>query len=357
MTENWCEIFRTGKHTDANGVEKDWTKEDLDTIVTKFNEKKPKAPCVIGHPKSNNPAYGWVKALKREGERLFAAYKDTVPQFAEWVNKGLYPNRSISLYPDLTLRHVGFLGAVPPAIKGLEEFQFSEEPEGYTYEFSDSADFKFSTLAEVLQNLREFLISKYDVETADQIISNWKIDDLKRVDSDTESEIKQFTESIIKASAGAALPQPEPAAPAAENCFSEELTAKDAKISELQAQLDEERAARRQADFQQFAQEMLEGGHITPAQKVDVVDFMEVCHTHGTYDFSEGEEKSVLKRFQEFLKSVKQVEFSEIAKNGIRGAFDFSEPKKAAEQIRKLADEKGISEIKAMQLLQNGKEQ
>ena len=351
---NWCEVFRTGKHKDANGIEKEWTEKDLDTIVAKFNEKKPKAPCVIGHPNTNNPAYGWVEALKREGEKLYAAYKDVVPQFAEWVNKGLYPNRSISLYPDLTLRHVGFLGAVPPAIKGLEEFQFSEEPEGFVYEFSDSADFKFRTLADVLQDLRDFLISKYDIETADQIISNWKIDDLKRVDTDTETEIKQFTESIIK---GATLTQPAPALQEVE--FSEELTAKDAKINELQAQLDKERAARRQADFQQFAEEMLKGGHITPAQKADVIDFMEVCHTQGTYDFSEGDEKSVLKRFQEFLRSVKQVEFSEIANNGIGSGktLDFSEPKKAAEKIRRLADEKGISEIEAMQLLQNGKEQ
>lgn len=346
----WCEVFRTGKHTDANGVEKDWTKEDLDTIVTVFNEKKPKAPCVIGHPNTNNPAYGWVKALKREGEKLFAAYKDVVPQFAEWVNKGLYPNRSISLYPDMTLRHVGFLGAVPPAIKGLEEFQFAEEPAGYTYEFSDSTDFKFRTLAEVLQDLRDFLISKYDIEVADQIISNWKIDDLKRVDTETETEIRQFTEALIN-------PKSEPASVAPE--FSEELTAKDAKINELQTQLDKERAEKRRADFEQFAEECLQGGNITPAQKAEVVEFMEICHTQGTSDFAEGEEKSVLKRFKDFLKSGKQVDFSEIATDGKpknKQPLDFSEPKKAAAKIRALADEKGISEIEAMALLQNGKE-
>lgn len=351
MTENWCEIFRTGKHTDANGVEKDWTEEDLDTIVTKFNENKPKAPCVIGHPKSNNPAYGWVKALKREGERLFAAYKDTVPQFAEWVNKGLYPNRSISLYPDLTLRHVGFLGAVPPAIKGLEEFQFSEKQEGFVYEFSDSTDFKFRTLADVLQDLRDFLISKYDIETADQIISNWKIDDLKLVDTETEDEIKQFTESLINPKSDAA--------PAVPSEFSEKLTEKDAKISELQAQLDKERAEKRHADFEQFAEECLQGGHITPAQKPELLGFMEICHLQGTYDFAEGEEKSVLKRFQTFIKSGKQIDFSEIAIDGKpkdKQSLDFSEPRKAAAKIRALADEKGISEIEAMELLQNGKE-
>lgn len=353
MTKNWCEVFRTGKHTDANGVEKDWTTQDLDTIVTKFEENKPKAPCVIGHPKSNNPAYGWVEALKREGEKLFAAYKDVVPEFAEWVNKGLYPNRSISLYPDLTLRHVGFLGAVPPAIKGLEEFQFAEADESYTYEFSDSTDFKFRTLADVLQDLRDFLISKYDIEVADQIISNWKIDDLKRVDTETEPEIRAFCESLLK-------PVQEEKTEDLPADFSQQLSAKDDKITELQSQLDKERAEKRQADFAQFAEELLQGGHITPAQKAIVIDFMEVCHTQGTYDFAEGDEKSVLTRFKDFLKSGKQIEFREIAVDGQQrnsSSLDFSEPKKVAERIKAVVAEKGISEIEAMDLLKNGKEQ
>jgi hypothetical protein len=82
---------------------------------------------VVGHPKDNAPAYGWVESLKRDGEVLWAKLKDIVPEFREWLDKKLYKKRSISLYPDGSLRHVGFLGAVPPAVKGLPDPAFRND--------------------------------------------------------------------------------------------------------------------------------------------------------------------------------------------------------------------------------------
>ncbi|MBQ2644050.1 hypothetical protein IJG14_00575 [bacterium] len=52
----WCEIFRTGNHTDSNGNEKVWTIEDLKTIEQNFNEKNNEVPICCGHPKTNSPA-------------------------------------------------------------------------------------------------------------------------------------------------------------------------------------------------------------------------------------------------------------------------------------------------------------
>jgi len=137
--EKWVQVFRTGNHVDASGQEKEWTKEDLDRIVYSYNPQGHEAPVVIGHPEENAPAYGWVEALKREGEVLYAKLKNLVPEFVDMVRRGLFKKRSISLYPDLTLRHVGFLGARPPAIKGLEDVEFRER-EGTTISFSDFED-------------------------------------------------------------------------------------------------------------------------------------------------------------------------------------------------------------------------
>jgi hypothetical protein len=55
------------------------------------------------------------------------------------VKRGLFKKRSISLYPDLTLRHIGFLGAMPPAIKGLADIKFRERGQT-TVSFSDFQD-------------------------------------------------------------------------------------------------------------------------------------------------------------------------------------------------------------------------
>lgn len=132
----WVEVFRAGDHTDSSGNSKNWTKDDLEKIVNQYNAKKHEAPVVVGHPKENAPAFGWVEALKTDGKVLFAKFKQLVPEFIEAVKKGMYKKRSISLYPDFTLRHIGFLGAIPPAVKGLADIAFKETGEIKTMEFS-----------------------------------------------------------------------------------------------------------------------------------------------------------------------------------------------------------------------------
>lgn len=129
----WLEIFKTGRHTDASGNQRDWTEQDLDTILSHYNPLNHEAPVVIGHPTDNAPAYGWVEGLKREGNVLMAKIKDLVPEFTEMLKQGLFKKRPISLYPDLSLRHIGFLGAVAPAVKGLADVKFNEG--GYIMEY------------------------------------------------------------------------------------------------------------------------------------------------------------------------------------------------------------------------------
>ena len=131
----WDEIFKAGKQTDSQGRTRDFTIEDLDKIASSYNPAQHEAPVVIGHPKDNDPAWGWVQGLKRQGNILMAQYKDLIPEFVDMVKKGLFKKRSISLYPDLSLRHVGFLGAMPPAVKGLADVQFKGDEEAI-YEFA-----------------------------------------------------------------------------------------------------------------------------------------------------------------------------------------------------------------------------
>jgi hypothetical protein len=130
--EDWIEIFRTGTHTDSEGRTKTFGDSDLEGLVSTYDPKKHEAPVVIGHPKDNAPAYGWVEALKKEGARLLMKVKNAAPEFVDMVKQGLFKKRSISIYPDGSLNHVGFLGAAAPAVKGLENISFAE---GATFEF------------------------------------------------------------------------------------------------------------------------------------------------------------------------------------------------------------------------------
>ena len=136
LFENWIEIFRAGEHTPKSGVTEYWSIDDLDEIIKNYDPKKSEAPLVIGHPKSNEPAYGWVEGLKRVGEVLLAKFKQVDPCFAKMVRNGRYKKRSVSLRGN-TLNHVGFLGAVHPAVEGLADFSSSSEIFEFAVDFQD----------------------------------------------------------------------------------------------------------------------------------------------------------------------------------------------------------------------------
>ena len=133
------EIFSAGKHTDSAGNTHTFTQQDLQSMASNYNPEKHEAPVVIGHPQMDTPAYGWVKSLLCKGNRLIAHLKDIDTKFATCIRQGRYKKVSAAFYaPKATgnpapgvfsLRHVGFLGGYPPAVKGLKQVAFSEENE------------------------------------------------------------------------------------------------------------------------------------------------------------------------------------------------------------------------------------
>ncbi len=108
---NWDKIFVTGTHTDKNGNRREWTEADLDRMVETYDPAKREAPVVLGHPRDDSPAYGWVEKVKRQGSELFARYRKVPEELKSAIEDGRYKYKSIAVYPDGSLRHVGFLGA------------------------------------------------------------------------------------------------------------------------------------------------------------------------------------------------------------------------------------------------------
>jgi hypothetical protein len=137
----WIEVFAKGRWTDGEGNTKDWTFGDLLKIASSYNPQVYEAPIVIGHPETNSPAYGWIGALKVEGNKLLAKPKQLLSEFREWVRQGAYKKISISLFPDMTLRHVGFLGGAAPAIKGLRPVEFTSKKMAWTFEMEVTTQF------------------------------------------------------------------------------------------------------------------------------------------------------------------------------------------------------------------------
>lgn len=138
----WFDVFAAGQHK-PNG--RTFTTSDLDQLVSNFDPARQAVPLVLGHTDPNDPpytapAFGWVGAVRRAGNKLQVFVKEAESTFSEVVKAGLWPRRSIRIANrpgggGLELRHVGFLGAATPAVPGL----------GPIFDFADVGDvFEFN---------------------------------------------------------------------------------------------------------------------------------------------------------------------------------------------------------------------
>lgn len=197
-------IFRVGTHTDSAGQATTFSREQLEATVKAYNEGDWRAPMVVGHPKGTAPAYGWVGRMRIDDKG--DVYVDDVeklnPDFAELMQGGAFRNRSASWYaPDhpnnptpgvWQLRHLGMLGAQPPALKGLGDVEFHDQ-EGVTVEF---ADYTTSSIAYLFRSLRDLVIAKWGAEEADKALPSFHIQDLEQAGRDRAAEtVPNFSES------------------------------------------------------------------------------------------------------------------------------------------------------------------
>lgn len=137
------EIFRAGTRTADNGKVYTITAADVAAAAAAYSPALHEAPLTVGHPESNRPAYGWVAGLQADGDVLKTTHRQVETQFAEMVQGGRFKKRSASFYaPDdptnpkpgvWYLRHVAYLGAQPPAVKGLKDIEFSEAADAVNF--------------------------------------------------------------------------------------------------------------------------------------------------------------------------------------------------------------------------------
>lgn len=131
------QILKPGTFTDVRGTKVTFTRADLQEIADSYDAASDPAPLVVGHPGLDAPAYGWVGRVELGADDVLRAFPSEIaPAFGEAVQAGQYRKVSPQLYPPGNpanpkagrwyLQHVGFLGAAPPAIKGLGTVSFSQ---------------------------------------------------------------------------------------------------------------------------------------------------------------------------------------------------------------------------------------
>lgn len=322
-------IFRPGKHTSANGVTLEFSEEQLAASIAAYDPKKHEAPLVIGHPKDNGPAWGWVSGLNFAEGEVVAETAQVAAEFGEMVEAGRFKKVSASWYtPDspsnpvpgvFYLRHVGFLGAMPPAIKGLSPLQFSEDEEG-VLEFADDA-YSAGAIARIFRRMRDAWLSKFGQEEADNTLPAYLIEDLeedarRRREADATTQPAFHEESSMTPEQIAQLQ----ADLAAAKARVAELDGTAANFAEREAQLAARERATQVAAIRADLDKHVKDGRLLPAHAAPLAEFMASLPAEGeVVEFGEpvdGVTPKVSPR--EFMAAFvaglpKAVEFGEIA--------------------------------------------
>lgn len=265
------QIFRAGRHTAMSGADLAFSEADLAATAAAYDPARAEAPIVVGHPAHDLPAYGWIKSLAFAGGALEAEPDQVDPAFAEMVAAGRFKKISASFYPPASknnpvpgvyyLRHVGFLGAAAPAVKGLRPVGSALGARSPAFAEDDEA---------------------VSVEIA-------------------------FSETITQ-----------------ENLVTpEEKAALEAENAQLKTQLAAEQAATREMKAAQihaghaaFADSLVAAGQLVPAQQAVAVALLDTLAAQETpVEFGEGDDaQPLIEAFKGFLSGLpKQIEFAETA--------------------------------------------
>jgi hypothetical protein len=360
------EIFKPGRHVDMRGTAINFSAAELEASAKAYDPKLHEAPIVIGHPKHDDPAFGWVKSVQFAEDRMVALGDQINPAFAEAVDRGDYKKVSASFYTPKApgnpvpgvyyLRHVGFLGAQVPAVKGLQQVAFADSDEGLiTVEFGDWND---RTVAGLFRSMRDWLIAKFGQEDADKALPSWDVTAAQEAAVQPEpgatAGATGFSEGAENASGSvsvappavespecSAQPSAESNAPADSPKSEADATAvaepgdaatptppagedKAAELARREAELkrrEEELAAREQQtkldSHTSYLESLVKDGRPLPCAKETVVGFMRLLDGEGSsvVSFGEGESRTALDLFkEEFLAHLpRSVEFRELS--------------------------------------------
>ncbi len=347
-TSKPIQIFKSGKHVAMSGQAIAFSESDLAATVAAYDPVKHEAPLVVGHPKHDDPAYGWVKSLSF-ADALEAEPHQVDPAFAEMVGRGAFKKISASFYaPDSPsnpvpgvyyLRHVGFLGAQPPAVKGLRAPEFADAEQG-VIEFADWGDRQNASL---WRRLRDWFIGEKGLEIADSIIPDYAVQTLEdeaRKESETGvSPVPAFVEPTHE---GETMIPEEKARMEALEKQTADLTAENAALKKSNADFAEAQTsvkkAAAHADNLAFAETLVKAGKLLPTSRDSTVALMDVLVAQeAAIEFGEGDGKKSLAPLAAYRAQLeampKQVEFGEVAGKDEGASPDLSDATELAKQI------------------------
>lgn len=293
------EIFRPGTFTAVDGQVVNFTAEDLASIAASYDAENEPAPLVIGHPQLDAPAMGWVDKVAMQGDRLVATPTDVEPAFAEAVRAKRFRRVSASLYPPghaqnpkpegWYLKHVGFLGAAAPSVRGLKPVAFSEAQQAASVTFDLDPTAKESAMTTANP--------KNPTPQSPEVVLALDFAERERVLADREAK----------------------------------LTTRETGVADRERKAENDRLAAVHAGSVSFAEALVKDGKLAPAGKDIVIGLLDTLEVAAVASFGEAGELAPAAAFKKLFDGAQPiVSFSEHARredaDAAKAALAFGAP-------------------------------
>ncbi|HEX2982973.1 MAG TPA: hypothetical protein VHO28_05455, partial [Ignavibacteriales bacterium] len=249
-------------------------------------------------------------------------------EFRQWINKKLYKTISVALRPDWSIKHIGFLGAQPPAVTGLPVVEFSSSPDDIVIELSEGelSAKQLGLLSSLFSGIKNYFIEKEGEEKAEELIPASSLEEMTK----PAEEPEQKDETLPDEEADEEKPEEEiPAAkeegetdPAkkkkgTEKNLSEHFIALQLELKTAKEEADRLKKEARRKEHLAFCESAEAAVKIKPSGRNAILGLMEILYSAPVLEFSEGDETisvNPLDAFKEIIKNQKPVvELSEIA--------------------------------------------
>jgi hypothetical protein len=357
--DDYIEIVKVGDHVAMNGEKISFTTADLDAMAS--NTMANTAPIVVGHPKTDAPAYGWATEFKRDGDSLFAKFDQVNPTFAEWVKGGAYKKRSVRVAKGENgwrIKHIGWLGAAAPAIEGMADMQFAADDTAVEFEFgvqefASEVGYMFNSVGNFLRSMRDKMIEGSSVEVADKYFPEWQLSSIQNASETLRARLADNSASADPSAINAAFAQ------VLTDTITAEITAQNQKsASEIQFAARESELLAKNAELQtklnrqatdQQVKDWLQAGKLTPATASGVADFMAAL-PEVTFEFASGDDKAQASPstfFAQFVAKLSPINFGQQQATGdLPETLNTADPAAlefAARAYQKEQSDKGIT--------------
>lgn len=298
-SSNTIQCFKPGRHKAMNGQVIEFAESDLAATAGAYDPALWRAPIVIGHPKIEDSAYGWVDALQHTGGALEAVPGNVNPAFAALVDDKAYANVSLCFWSPTAPgnpvpgvyypRHLGFLGAVPPAVMGMRQPAFSADQlarfgaaEEGLVEFAAWDDVDNASL---WRGLRDWVLAKFGQADADTALPPYLVASVERAAQAEMAAAQANATDTPAAPAFAAAANPDPVeTPAVTEA---EKLALQAENNTLKQQIKDAAAASRRsvlatahADAVAFADSLVQDARLPDGKRDAVVATLDALAEH-----------------------------------------------------------------------------